>query len=89
MKFFSIIISLLALAIGFLYLFVQYIYAGKYVQTSSATATTGIIFKETLNLKEFRNVSSGNDIWGKYTCYTRSDRHSEVTIVYCNKFCTK
>ncbi len=89
MKFFSIIISLLALAIGFLYLFIQYTYAGKYVQTSPTTATTGIIFKETLNLNEFRNVSSGNNIWGKYTCYTRSDRQSEVTIVYCKQFCTK
>ena len=89
MKFFSILFGLLALATGFLYLFVQYIYAGKYVQDSPTTATTGIIFKETLNLKEFRNVSSGNDLWGKYTSYTRSDRQSEVTIVYCNKFCTK
>ena len=89
MKFFSIIIGLLALAIGFLYLFVQYTYAGKYVQTSPTTATTGIIFKETMNLNEFRNVSSGNNIWGKYTCYTRSDRHAEVTIVYCKQFCTK
>ena len=89
MKFFSIIIGLLALAIGFIYLFIQYTYAGKYVQTSPTTATTGIIFKETLNLNEFRNVSSGNDLFGKYTSYTRSDRQSEVTIVYCNKFCNK
>ena len=89
MKLFSITIALLMLTTGILYLFVQYLYAGKYVQTSPTTATTGIIFKETLNLNEFRNVSSGNNIWGKYTCYTRSDRHAEVTIVYCNKFCTK
>ena len=89
MKFFSIIISVLTLVFGVLYLFMQYLYANKYVQNSPTTATTGIIFKETLNLNEFRNVSSGNNLYGKYTSYTRSDRQSEVTIVYCNKFCTK
>ena len=89
MKLFSITIAVLMLATGILYLFVQYLYAGKYVQTSPTTATTGIIFKETLNLNEFRNVSSGNDLWGKYTSYTRSDRHAEVTIVYCKQFCSK
>lgn len=89
MKLFSIAIALLMLTTGILYLFVQYLYAGKYVQTSPTTATTGIIFKETLNLNEFRNVSSGNNIWGKYTNYTRSDRHAEVTTVYCKQFCTK
>ena len=89
MRVVSFFLALVLAAIAGIYLFILDLYAGKYVQNSPTTATTGIIFKETLNLNEFRNVSSGNNIWGKYTCYSRSDRQSEVTIVYCNKFCIK
>lgn len=68
---------------------VWYIYAGKYVQDSTSTATKGIIFKTTLDLNAYKNISNGNDIWGKFNSYSRSDRHDEVLKVYCNDYCNK
>ncbi len=65
------------------------IYTQLYTQDSPNTATKGIIFTQTLNLKEYRNVSNGLGAWGYYDRYTRSDRHDEVITVYCNKYCKK
>ena len=64
-----------------------YSYTQHFNQDSKETATSGIFFKTTLNLKEYRNVSTGNDLWGTFDRYTRSDRHSETITVYCNKYC--
>jgi len=68
---------------------IWYSFTQKYVQDSPITATTGIIWKKTLNLKEYKNISSGNNIWGKYDSYSRSDRHTEVLTIYCRDFCKK
>jgi len=68
---------------------IWYSFTQKYVQDSPITATTGIIWKKTLNLKEYKNISSGNNIWGKYDSYSRSDRHTEVLTIYCRNFCKK
>lgn len=68
---------------------IWYIYAGKYVQDSTVTATKGIFFKTALKLDAYKNISNGNDIWGKFESYSRSDRHDEVLKVYCNDFCKK
>jgi len=62
-------------------------YSQHYNQDSPTTAVSGILFKTTLNLPEYRNVSSGNDLWGNYHRYTRSDRHTDVLTIYCNKYC--
>ncbi len=64
-----------------------YSYTQHYNQDSKETATSGIFFKTTLNLKEYRNVSTGNNLWGTFDRYTRSDRHSDTITVYCNKYC--
>ena len=64
-------------------------YSQHFNQDSTNTATSGIYFQTTLNLDEYRNVSQGNDLWGTFSRYTRSDRHSETITVYCNKYCTK
>ena len=69
--------------------FVWYMFTQKYVQDSPTTATTGIFFKKTLNLEEYKNISSGNSAWGKYDSYSRSDRHTEVLQIYCNTYCKK
>lgn len=87
-KFKAIFMSLLlivVLTIGF----VWYSFTQKYVQDSPTTATTGILFQKTLNLKEYKNISSGNSVWGKYDSYSRSDRHTEVLRIYCNEYCKK
>ncbi len=68
---------------------IWYIYTQHYVQDSTNTATTGIFFQQTLNLDEYKNVSSGNGWLGKYDRYTRSDRHTEVLTIYCNTYCKK
>ncbi len=66
---------------------IWYSYTQHYNQDSKETATSGIFFKTTLNLKEYRNVSTGNNLWGTFDRYTRSDRHSDTITVYCNKYC--
>jgi len=70
-------------------LMIWYIYSQRYVQDSINTATTGILFKTTLNLDEYKNVSSGNDMLGSFDRYTRSDRHSDTITIYCVKYCKK
>lgn len=58
-----------------------------YNQDSKTTATSGILFKKTLNLNAYKHVADGNNLWGKYNRYSRSDRHDEALTVYCNKYC--
>ena len=64
-----------------------YNYTQHYNQDNKDTATSGIFFKTTLNLKEYKNVSTGNDLWGTFDVYSRSDRHTETLKIYCNKYC--
>ena len=64
-----------------------YMYTQHFNQDSENTATSGIYFQTTLNLDEYKNVSTGNNLWGTFSRYTRSDRHSETITVYCNKYC--
>ena len=64
-----------------------YTYTQHFNQDSKTTATSGIFFKTTLNLAEYRNVSTGNGLWGTFSRYTRSDRHTETITVYCNEYC--
>ena len=64
-----------------------YSYMQRYNQDSPITATKGIIFQKTLHLNQYKLVSNGNDIWGKYDRYTRSDRHSDTISVYCHEYC--
>ena len=63
------------------------VYMQHFNQDSETTATSGWYFQTTLNLKEYKNVSAGNNLWGKFERYTRSDRHTEVIEVYCNDYC--
>ena len=70
-----------------LWVTIAFKYSRMYVQDSSITATKGIFFKKTLNLEEYRNVSSGNDVWGQYSKYSRSDRHTETLTIYCKEYC--
>ncbi len=64
-----------------------YAYTQHFNQDSEKTATSGILFQTTLNLIEYRNVSTGNNLWGTFNRYTRSDRHADTLTVYCNKYC--
>ncbi len=80
--FITLIVILTFLASGLYYSYTQH-----YNQDSKDTATSGIFFKTTLNLTEYRNVSTGNDLWGTFDRYSRSDRHSETLTVYCNQYC--
>ena len=64
-----------------------YTYVQHFNQDSKTTATSGIFFQTTLNLEQYKNVSTGNDLWGTFDRYTRSDRHTETITVYCNKYC--
>ena len=66
---------------------VWYHYTQVFVQDTSSTATKGIFFKKTLKLDAYKNISSGNDIWGTYDRYSRSDRHTEAITVYCREYC--
>ena len=68
---------------------VWYLYSQRFVQDGPNTATQGILFKTTLNLDVYQNVSSGNGWLGKFNRYSRSDRHSEVITVYCKDYCKK
>lgn len=77
----------LALFLTTLALVTGWFYTQHFNQDSNNTATQGIYFKTTLNLDEYRNVSQGNDLWGTFERYTRSDRHTETITVYCNKYC--
>ena len=65
------------------------IYVQHFNQDSKTTATSGWFFQTTLNLEEYKNVSSGNDLWGKFDRYTRSDRMGpeDALTVYCNQYC--
>ena len=80
---FSVTAALLFVAVGL------NIHMQHFNQDSNTTATSGWYFKTTLNLEEYKNVSTGNNLWGKFDRYTRSDRHTEVIEVYCNDFCKK
>ncbi len=62
-------------------------YTQHFNQDSNNTATSGWVFRTTLNLDEYKNVSTGNDLWGTFDRYTRSDRHTETITVYCNQYC--
>ena len=83
-KIFLTIFFIIVLAFGYIW----YSYSQMYVQDGTDTATQGIFLKKTLNLAEYRRVSSGNDFWGKYDRYSRSDRHSEALTVYCKIYCS-
>ena len=80
---FLTIFGLIALIVG------SNIYVQHFNQDSNTTATSGWFFKTTLNLNEYRNVSTGNDMWGTFDRYTRSDRMGadDALTVYCNKYC--
>ena len=62
-------------------------YTQIYNQDSVSTATSGIVFQKTLYLKAYKHVSTGNDLWGTYDRYSRSDRHNETITVYCRSYC--
>ena len=64
-----------------------YTYTQHFNQNSKDTATSGIFFKTTLNLEEYKNVSTANNLWGTFNVYSRSDRHDEIIRVYCNDYC--
>lgn len=64
-------------------------YVQHFNQDSKTTATSGWVFQTTLNLTEYKNVSTGNNLWGTFDRYTRSDRHTETITVYCNEYCKK
>lgn len=66
---------------------IWYHFTQVYVQDSQNTATMGIFFKKTLNLDAYKKISSGNDIWGNYDKYSRSDRHTEAETIYCKEYC--
>ena len=70
-----------------------FVYLSQLYQISkdNTTATRGILFKDTLNLKYYKNIGRGFGALGTYTSYTRSDRHDEVIVVYqhFNNFLTK
>ncbi len=78
----SIFLTLLGLVLW-------YQYAQHFNQDSKVTATSGIFFQTTLNLEEYKNVSTGNNLWGTFDRYTRSDRMGpeDALTVYCNKYC--
>jgi len=75
--------------IAMISIYTWYSYTQHFNQNNKETATSGIFFKTTLNLKEYRNVSTGNNLWGTFDRYTRSDRHNEQINVYCNNYCKK
>ncbi len=81
-EFIGLALFLTVLALGLWYSYIQH-----FNQDSKTTATSGIIFKTTLNLAEYRNVSTANNMWGTYNIYSRSDRHNEQINVYCNQYC--
>ena len=83
--------TVISFMIGILVLmaYIFYLYTQNFNQDSDKTATQGIFFKKTLYLKEYKRVSNGNDLWGKYHRYSRSDRQTEAITVYCNKYCSK
>ena len=64
-------------------------YVQHFNQDSNNTATSGWFFQTTLNLDEYKNVSRGNNFWGTFDRYTRSDRMgpNDVLTIYCNKYC--
>lgn len=64
-----------------------YQYNQLFTQTSKDTAESGIVFKKTLMLDEYKLIAVGNGLLGKYHRYSRSDRHNEVMTVYCKQFC--
>lgn len=87
LKTLSIYISALFIVTLVLTATIFYIYSQEYVQDSKDSATKGLIFKKTLNLEHYKNVSSGNGMLGKYDRYSRSLNHSDVITVYCKEFC--
>lgn len=57
-------------------------YSQRYIKDSAETATKGIFFKNTIELKQYKVLGKGNGIFGKHTRISRSDRHDEVISVY-------
>lgn len=70
---------------------IAYIYAQEYVQETPTTAVKGIFFKNTIYLKEYKNIGFGNGWLGKHSRYSRSDRmtDADVITVYCKEYCKK
>ena len=55
-------------------------YTQRYVQVSETSATNGLFFTRTIDLKEFNKVGTGSGLFGKYDSYSRSDRHEAISV---------
>lgn len=55
-------------------------YTQRYVQVNETSATSGLFFTKTIELKEFKKVGIGSGLFGKYDSYSRSDRHEAISV---------
>lgn len=69
--------------IGFLVfigLIVIYQYTQRFVEIDNNKAEQGIIYTSTIDLSQYKNIGEGTGFFGKYSLYSRSDRHESIKI---------
>lgn len=57
-----------------------YNYTQRFVEIDNNKAEQGIIYTSTIDLSQYKNIGEGNGFFGKYSLYSRSDRHESVKI---------
>lgn len=64
--------------------FVLWNYSQRYVQDSNTTATKGILFQKTIDLKVYTKLGEGNGFFGSYDRYSRSmtQGNGQVLSIY-------
>jgi len=56
-------------------------YSQRYIiNENSKTASSGILWGNTIYLKEYKCVGEGTGLFGKYKLYSRSDRHQTIKV---------
>ena len=61
-------------------LLVIYSYTQRFVEIDNNKAEQGIIYTATIDLSQYKNIGEGNGFFGKYSLYSRSDRHESIKI---------
>ena len=69
--------------IGFLVfigLIIIYSYTQRFVEVDINKAESGVIYTQTIDLTQYKNIGEGSGFFGKYSIYSRSDRHESINI---------
>lgn len=76
----SKILTAATLAAIFIPLILLYIFVWSYAYVSPTLAEKGLIFKDTINLENYKKVGTKHRIIAQFDMYSRSDRHEVILV---------